>query len=157
MQKRTKKISVIALTVALVAAGGGAFAYWTLNGTGTGSAATGVVEGTISAVQTSAIGDLRPGGSAQTLSGNFNNTDDSPIFVSTVTASISEVIPAVEGGDCEINDYVLANAEMTVNAQVAAGNAVGSWTGATLAFKNEAAENQDGCQGAEVVLAYAIG
>ena len=155
MQKRAKKISVIALTVAIVAAGGGAFAYWTLSGSGTGSAASGAVTGTISAIQTSTVSNLRPGGTAQSLSGNFNNTDASPIYVTSVTASISSVTP-LQGQTCDATNYTLANAVMTVNASIASGTGVGSWTGATLAFNNKAGVNQDGCQGATVNLAYAI-
>lgn len=155
MQKRTKKISVIAITVAIVAAGGGAFAYWTLQGSGTGSASTGSVQGEISANQTSVISDLRPGGSAQTLSGDFDNTGDTPIYVSTVTVSIASVVP-LEGETCDATDYTLSAAEMTVNAEVPVGAGVGDWTGATLAFNNKAGVNQDGCQGATVNLSYAI-
>jgi hypothetical protein len=44
---------------------------------------------------------------------------------------------------------------MTVNAEVASGNAKGSWTGATIKFNNKAS-NQDQCKGATVNLAYTI-
>jgi len=45
---------------------------------------------------------------------------------------------------------------MTVAAEVPAGTAQGSWTGATIQFKNDPAVNQDACKGATVNLAYAI-
>ena len=51
-------------------------------------------------------------------------------------------------------DYTLANAVMTVNAQVAVGARVGSWSGATIAFNNKAGENQDDCKNATVNFAY---
>ena len=44
---------------------------------------------------------------------------------------------------------------MSVNAEVAAGTAKGSFTGATIRF-NDKATNQDACKGATVGLAYAI-
>ena len=74
MRKSRRNLLIAATTVVLLAGGGAAFAYWTLSGSGTGSAATGTVTGSITAVQTSTISNLRPGGAAQTLSGNFTNT-----------------------------------------------------------------------------------
>ncbi|WP_104163321.1 hypothetical protein [Cryobacterium sp. N22] len=111
--------------------------------------------GVISANQTSAIADLRPGGTAQVLSGDFTNTDDSAIYVASVTASIESVTP-LAGNTCAVDDYTLVNAVMPVGVEVASGTAVGAWTGATLAFNNKADVNQDGCQGATVNLEYTI-
>ena len=58
-------------------------------------------------------------------------------------------------GTCTAADYTLANAAMTVAAQVPSGTAQGAWTGATLVFNNTGA-NQNACQGATVTLSYAI-
>ena len=52
-------------------------------------------------------------------------------------------------------DFTLASAAMTVNADVAAGTAVGAWTGATIKFNNTGA-NQDACKLATVALSYTI-
>jgi hypothetical protein len=151
-----KKKAVAVAIVGFVVVGGSiaAFAYWTTGGSGTGSAATGTTAN-ITAVQTSTITGLRPGGSAQTLSGNFTNTTNSggTVYVTSVTASIS----SVTGGDgaCDATDYTLANAVMTVGADIPAGTAQGAWTGATIQFNNKIT-NQDGCKNATVNLAYAI-
>ncbi len=59
-------------------------------------------------------------------------------------------------GTCDATDYTLANAAMTVGAQVPAGTGVGAWTGATIQFNNKGGSNQDQCKGATVNLAYAI-
>lgn len=157
MRKSRRNILIAATTVLLLGGGGAAFAYWTLSGSGTGSASTGTVTGTITAVQTSTITNLRPGGAAQTLSGNFTNTDTSPIHVTSVTASISGVTKAVGAvsGTCDASDYTLTGAVMPVNANVNSGTAQGAWTGATLQFNNKAT-NQDQCQGATVAIAYVI-
>jgi len=75
-----------------------------------------------------------------------------------VTVSISSVVKAggAPAGTCDATDYTLSNATMSVGAEVPAGNGKGSWTGATLAFNDKAATNQDACKGATVNLAYAI-
>lgn len=158
MSASRKRITAIAVgTAVLLAIGGGAFAYWTLSGSGTGSATTGTVAGSITVNQTSTVTNLRPGGTAQTLSGTFTNTDTGPVYVTSVTASISSVVKAVGApvGTCDATDYTLANATMTVVAEIPSGVAQGAWTGATIAFNNKAAVNQNACQGATVNLAYA--
>lgn len=155
MKASRRKITGITVgAVALVLIGGGAIAYWTLTGGGTGSAETGTADGTLTVNQTSVISDLRPGGAAQTLSGNFDNTDDSPVYVNSVTVSIDSVVTVPPGGSCDATDYTLTGAVMTVEAEVPSGVAQGAWTGATIAFNNKAAVNQDDCQGATVNLAY---
>jgi hypothetical protein len=152
MRKPTKRlIAIAATTVVLLGGAGIAYAYWTAGGTGTGTGTTGTSE-EITVNQTSVITNLRPGGAAQTLSGTFTNENDEPIFVGTVTASISSISGG--GPTCEVTDYTLSNAVMTVNAEVAIGEDVGSWTGATIAFNNKPAENQDDCQGATVNFSY---
>ena len=156
MRNKGKIIAVVA-TLLVLGSSGAAFAYWTTLGSGTGSATTGTtVDLTVN--QTSVVTGIVPGGSAQTLSGDFNNTNSGPVYVGTVTASISSVDKAVgaPAGACTAADYTLSNAVMTVNANVPAGSGVGAWTGATIAFNNTAS-NQDGCKGATVNFSYAIG
>jgi hypothetical protein len=157
LSKKTKVAVTAATSVALVG-GGVAVAYWTTGGSGTGAASTGSGVSNITAVQTSTVSGMAPGDSAQTLSGNFNNTNSGPVYVATVTASIGSVTKAsgAPAGTCDATDYTLANAVMTVNSEVPAGTAQGSWSGATIKFNNKAT-NQDACKGATVNLAYSIG
>jgi hypothetical protein len=150
-----KTLAVVAGGALILGASGVAYAYWTAGGTGTGTGATGTSVA-ISAVQTSTITNLRPGGAAQTLSGNFTNSNDEPVYVTSVTAAVTSVTPVEPLTDCEVNDYVIASPTMLVGAQVPVGTAQGAWTGATIAFVNEAAENQDGCKGATVTITYTI-
>jgi len=151
-KKRMTRITVVAAALGLV--GGGAYAYWTLTGNGSGSAATGSITGTLTVNQTTVVTDLRPGGAAQTLSGTFDNLDDSPVYVNSVTVAISSVVTDPVDGTCAAADYTLTGANMLVEAQVPAGTSQGTWTGATLAFNNKADVNQDDCQGATVNLSY---
>jgi hypothetical protein len=137
-------------------AGGAAFAYWTAGGSGSGTADTGTGT-TLTANQTSTVTGLAPGVSAQTLSGDFDNPNPGPVYVTSVTASISSVVKAggAPAGTCDATDYTLSNAVMSVAAEVPAGNGTGAWTGATLTFFDKAT-NQDACKGATVNLAYSI-
>jgi hypothetical protein len=156
MRRFSKKFTVIAASAAILVAGGGvAFAFWTSGGSGTGSAATGTSED-VTVVQTSTVTDMGPGVAAQTLSGNFTNANTGPAYVTTVTASIASVF---QGGvlavGCSASDYTLTGTAMSVGAEVPVGTGVGTWTGATIAFNNTAA-NQDACKGATVNLAYAV-
>jgi hypothetical protein len=154
----TKKKKIAIGATALVLIGGGtAFAYWTGGGTGTGSAGTGTSAGVV-VVQTSTVVAMGPGVAAQGLSGDFNNTSDGPVYVGTVTASISSVTP-VGAGLCDATDYTLTNPDSTVNAEVPVGTGVGSW-GTTdtpmIAFNNKTGVNQDGCKNATVQISYAV-
>lgn len=148
LAKRKKKIALI--TAVLMMGGGfAAYAYWTAGGSGTGTAETGT-NVPITALQIGAPTAMAPGDSAQVLSGNFSNTNSGPVWVTTVTASISSVSAA----GCTAADYTLANAVMPVGAEVPAGIG-GAWTGASIKFNNRAV-NQDACKGATVNLAYTI-
>lgn len=156
MCRFTKKTVVIATATAVLLTGAGlAFAYWTAGGSGTGSAATGT-NVAISAVQTSTVASMAPGDAAQSLNGTFTNTNSGPVYVSTVTASISSVVkdPGAVAGTCDATDYTLANAVMTINAEALA-NDTSTWTGATLKFNNKAT-SQNQCKLATVNLLYTI-
>ena len=154
---RFRRTSVVVATSAVILAAGlgVAYAYWSVSGSGSGDGTAGTNVG-LTAVQTSTVTAMAPGVSAQTLSGNFTNTNSGPAYVSTVTAAIGSVTKAggAPAGVCDATDYTLASAAMTVNAQVPTGTVQGSWTGATLAFNNKAGTNQDGCKGATLTLAY---
>jgi hypothetical protein len=157
MKKNKRRgIKVVALTAALVVAGGAAFAWWTAGGSGTGSATTGDTT-PLTVVQTSDVTGLAPGSTAQTLSGTFDNPNQGPVYVGTVTVSISSVSKAVgaPSGTCDDTDYTLSASAFTHNAEVVAAD-TSAWTGPTIAFNNKPTTNQDACKGATVNLAYSI-
>lgn len=157
MRRSTKKtVAVAALVVVLLSGATVAYAYWSAGGSGTGSATTGTSTA-VTAVQTSTVTDLAPGSAAQSLTGNFTNPNSGQVYVTSVTASISSVTKAsgAPAGTCDATDYTLTGATMSVGAEVPAGTAQGSWTGATIAF-NDKGTLQDACKGATVNLAYAV-
>jgi hypothetical protein len=151
MRTRTKRTLTTAIvTVVLLGGGvGAAIAYWSAGGTGTGSGDTGTSLA-VNAEQTSTITDLRPGGSAQAISGTFDNLNDAPTYVSTLTVAITGVTGGA--GACDASDYTLANPVVTVNATVDDGTA---WSGPTIAFNNKVT-NQDGCKGATVSFGFTV-
>jgi hypothetical protein len=156
MPKATmKNLAIVAVTAFLLAGAGAAYAFWTASGSGSGSAATGT-NSPITAVQTSTVAAMAPGVPAQSLNGTFTNTNDGPVFVTSVTASIASVVkaPGAAAGTCDASDYTLTGAVMTVNAEALADDST-TWTGATIAFNNKAT-NQDQCKLATVNLAYTI-
>lgn len=152
-----KKITAFAV-IGLLMAAGGVYAYWTAGGSGTGSASAANGQTALTVTQTTVLSAMYPGDSAQVISGKFNNTNSGPIYVGTVTASISSVVKAggAVAGTCDATDFTLADAVATINAEVPVGTAVGAWTGPSLKFNNKAS-NQDQCKGATVNLAYSIG
>lgn len=156
MFKSHRKRTIAGAVVGMLVIAAAAFAYWTAGGSGTGSASAGSGSA-LTVNQTSTLSAMYPGDSAQTLSGNFDNPNSGPIHVGTVTASIASVTKATgaPAGTCDATDFTLASAAMTVNADVPAGTAKGSWSGATIQFNNKAT-NQDACKNATVNLSYAI-
>jgi hypothetical protein len=158
MLKFTKRRGLVlaGATLALALAGV-ALAFWTGGGTGSGSGSAAGAQTPLTANQTTALTAMYPGDSAQTISGNFDNSNSGPIHVSSVSVSIASVTKAVgaPAGTCDATDFTLANTTMSVNAEVPAGNGQGAFTGATIKF-NDKPTNQDACKGATVSLAYTI-
>lgn len=147
MLKMSLKAVVLGLLGVFVMAGA-AFAYWTMTGSGTGSASTGTPTA-VTVNQTSTVSALAPGSGTQGLSGNFDNPNTGPVYIASVTA----VVSGTDKVGCDASDYTIAGTA-TVNAQVAAGTGVGSWSGLTIAFNNKATTNQDACKGAAVAITY---
>jgi hypothetical protein len=154
-RRRRRRLAAFVAFFTMVGVGV-AYAWWTGTGTGAGTAETGTAA-VVTVNQTSTVSNLRPGGPAQTLSGTFTNASGGNVYVATVTAAIDSVTKAggAPAGTCDATDYTLASAVATVDADLAEGNAVGSWTGPTIRFNNKAT-NQDACKGATVNLSYTV-
>lgn len=154
LTRKQKTLAALATAGIVLGGSGTAYAYWTTTGSGTGTGATTAGESHLTITQTSAPTNLAPGVAAGTISGTVTNDADNNAYVNTVTVSIDSVTKAdgVTGG-CDATDYTLSNPVMDVKTDLAK-DASASFTGATLAFNDEADTNQDGCKGATVNLAY---
>ena len=148
MRKPTRKTALVLGAVLLVSSGGAAYAFWTSTGAGTGTAQSGT---TVAVVvnQTSTVAGLAPGLPAQSLAGNFDNPNAGPVYVATVTATVT----GTDKAGCGPTDYTIAGTA-PVGVQVANGSGVGAWTGLTIQFNNKGT-NQDVCKNALVTIAYA--
>jgi hypothetical protein len=154
MSRKFKRWSIAAVGAFTLLAAAGGYAYWTNSGSGTGTAATGTNVG-ITVTQTTTPSGLYPGGPTAALSGQFNNTNASKVYVHQVSATIASVTgPNITvPNPCTAADYQLNGFPVTVDAEVASGTGQGSWTGASVQLL-DSVTNQDGCKGATVNLAY---
>ena len=154
---RRRIVPVAFALVALLAFSGVALAYWTATGGGIGTAQAAAATSPLVVKQVTAVNNLYPGGPAQTISGKFDNLNSGPVYVTTVTASISSVTKAAgaPSGNCVAADFTLSPTTATVNAEVPAGTDQGGWTGPAIKL-NDTGANQDGCKGATVNLSYSI-
>jgi hypothetical protein len=155
----TKKRAIVALTVvAALAVAGGAIAYFTAGGTGTGSASVGSASN-VKVNQTSSISGLYPGATPVALSGNFDNTGSGPVNIGSVTAVVSGVT-ALAGNDhatngkpdCTTNDFEIGGTSNNPGS-IPTGTSVGAWNNLTVDMK-ETGANQDNCQGASIQITY---
>jgi hypothetical protein len=147
---RKVSIKVIALLLGgVIVAAGVAYAYFSATGTGTGQAATGTTTG-ITVNQTSTVSSLAPGSAAQALTGTFDNPNSGPVYVTSVSASVT----GTDKSGCTASDYTVTGSPAVVGTQVVAGSGVGAWSGITIAFNNKPTTNQDVCKGATVNISY---
>jgi hypothetical protein len=151
-----RKAAIILSAGGILAASTGAIAHWTTDGVGGGTAASGVST-SVTITQTSTPSGLHPGGPAADLAGAFDNANDGPVIVDSVSATISSIARTQAAIDaalpCLVADYQLNGFPVTVGAPIPTGTGVGSWTGASIQLLDSGA-NQDGCKGATVNLAY---
>lgn len=154
MARRNRIKKLVVATVAAATVGVTAYAYWTNGGSGSGTASTGSTAA-ITVTQTTTPTGLYPGGSAASLAGKFNNTNDSAVYVNQISASIASVTgPNIDASNpCDANDYQLTGFPVTVQAEIPSGSAQGSWSGGGIRLLNRAS-NQNGCKGATVNLTY---
>ena len=154
LSKRRVVVSAL-IAVLLAIASGVAYAYWTGGGTGTGPAAAGTTTG-LTVHQTSNIVGLYPGGPAVTLFGNFDNSNDSAIHISSVTATVTGVTGGNTNVDqdhpeCTAADFTIGGS--AAGSTVPKGTGIGGWTGLNVQLNNGAL-NQDNCKGASATITY---
>lgn len=148
-----KAAAVIGAAFVLIAAAG-AYAYWTTSGSGTGSATTGT-NAAVTVTQVGSVTALVPGGTAQAVNFSVTNPKTTPQYVTSVTYSIASIesAPGVAAVGCTAAaDFTLVQPS-SIAADLAAGVTTFSPSGATLAMKNTAS-NQDGCKNVTVNLAF---
>jgi hypothetical protein len=159
MNKFTKKALAVTTAVALLAGGGAAYGFWTADGAGSGTAATGSTVA-LTVQQAEPTAQLVPGGSVE-LQGTITNPNKFEVVANDMTVAIDSVTPAA-GMTCAASNYsVMKTAFWITSASIDGLKATApqtnsvQWMGVTLSMVN-ADVNQDGCKGATVNLKYTV-
>lgn len=150
-EKRTKKFIILGIAAALVLGGGGAaFAYWTAQGSGTGTATTGVSSG-FTVTSTAPVGaDLYPGGPTQSVTFTVANEATAPQTLEEVTVTVANADgsawTAVVG--CSAADFTIGTPVVDYGEIAGETSVEGT---VTIALINSGT-NQDACQNIDVPL-----
>jgi hypothetical protein len=153
MFSTTKKRLVKGLAiVAALAISVGAYAYWTADGTGTGTANTADpgAQG-VTVTQTSPSSGLYPGGSVP-LSGTLDNANTNSVRVKTVSGTVASVDAIHAAAGCLATDYSIS-APVTVDKDVPANTSTTAWSGLTLSMADTSVD-QGACKGATIKIDY---
>jgi hypothetical protein len=150
------KLNLSKPVVAVAVAGGvlavsatAAFAYWTANGTGSGTASTAAASQPLTITAADFAGSaLTPGGTAQAISGTVTNPNTFNVpFVLTAAPTVDS---AHATAGCLAGWYTVS---LTSPPTGVAANSHADFTG-TVAMQNLPTTNQDACKGATVTVTY---
>jgi hypothetical protein len=146
--RHSKKLAALAIAAGVAITASAAFAYWTSNGVGSGSASVGsAADVTIDPV--TVTGTLVPGGDDATVDFTINNGSDTNLNVGQVVVDETTFDNGLEGvpAGCSADDFTFASAATSYDVP-ANGDVGGS---GTLSMA-DTSENQDDCQGASLTL-----
>lgn len=168
LQFKKRRLIPVALAILVLVVGSGvAYAFWTAGGSGTGNANANAGTVDVTAYMTSLIDPMYPGDSAQTIKGDFTNTNSYPVHVSTVTVSIDYVmladgITVGTSATCSADDFTLLDSSAIVDAEISvtvAPDHTGAWgekpIHPTIQF-NDTGSNQNACKNATVHLLFTV-
>ena len=131
--------------VVAMAIGGLALAYWTTDGSGTGSSTNASSNGSLVLTASWPAGVLAPGGPAQTVTYKATNASAGSLQVNTIHAVVSTSDALCLPADFTVPD---ATSGITVPAHTSTGIVVGT---SSITFADTAAD-QNACKGATVTL-----
>jgi hypothetical protein len=142
---RKPAVAVAIVGGVLAISGTAAFAYWTAQGTGTGTAKTADASQPLTITQAAVSGALTPGGSALPISGSVANPNTFGVpFELTAVPSVDSA-----HAGCQASWYTVT---LTTSPTTVAANGSAAFSG-TIAMA-DAPENQDACKGATVTVTY---
>lgn len=158
--KITKKKAVVAIGVlGVTMTAGAAFAYWSTDGSGTGTAIAGT-SAPVTISQTEPISGLRPDGPASAIKFKINNPSSGPQFVNYMNISVDSVVGGTDTNfpACSASDFFIVQAGTTTDPgkiaqNVAPGDTLFETSGAAISMVNKVT-NQDNCKGAQVNLKF---
>lgn len=139
-----KKAAVVGGVTAVVVTGGVAFAYWTSDGTGTGSVTTGDSVAWEVTIDSTDLAGLTPGGPGETVSFHVKNNNTG---VQALEGTVATVVDTSDSG-CTDADFDVSATTITYG-DVAAGATVDGTFEITMVNR---ATNQDACKDVTVNL-----
>jgi hypothetical protein len=153
-----KRTWVVVAMVAVVAAMAsiGAYAYWTANGTGSGSATVGTDSG-VSITNVAFSGSLYPGGAVNVSFDIVNNSANTAVNVHKVITDLAlgtNGITLMSPASCNESWFTYSGVTLAGSPGVSIP-ASGTHTvtaGGTLTMSNEVSTNQDACKNATFTL-----
>lgn len=150
--KTRKGKALVVAGVITVATAGGAFAYWSSLGTGTGAASTGTSSAFVVTTDAATGSPLTPGGPTQTVAFHVQNANSGVQRLTsvavTVAASGGAAWTAVPG--CSAADYTVGTPTFTPG-DIASGSSTDGTV--TITMKN-LSTNQDACKNVSVPLYF---
>jgi hypothetical protein len=148
MKKLVRKRYVVAVVsaIAALALAGGAYAFWTTTGAGTGSASVASSNGTL-VLHGVAADALTPGGSSS-VSFTADNANTSSLEVGTI--SLDSVSLDAGHSACDVSDFSMP--DVVSSTQVPAGASDYALSGSGTLSMADTALNQDACKGASLTL-----
>jgi hypothetical protein len=158
-QKTNKKKTAAIVTAGVIglATAGGAYAYWTSLGGGTGSASTAAGSQNVFLVTGGVANAMFPGDSAQNATATVKNTSSESYKIQSVTAYVTTNKDGCTGSDYKLNGTAAPSTAATAVSlgvtPVELAPAATTTVDFTLQFNNKAT-NQDACKGADVTLHY---
>lgn len=155
--KKKKSAAFVAAGVIGLATAGGAYAYWTSLGGGTGTASTSAGASNVFQVTGNVANAMYPGDSAQTVTATVTNNGTQNYKLQAVKAYVSTDKQGCDGSDYKLNGAVApTNATDAVSIAVSQADLApaATTTGTfTMQFNNKTT-NQDACKGAAVTITY---
>lgn len=139
-----KKAAVVGGVTAALVTGGVAFAYWTSDGTGTGSVTTGDSVAWEVTIDSTDLAGLTPGGPGETVSFHVKNNNTG---VQALQNTVAAVVDTSDSG-CTDADFDVSATTITYG-DIAAGDTVDGTFEITMINR---AANQDACKDVTVNL-----
>jgi copper(I)-binding protein len=155
--KKKKSAAFVAAGVIGLATAGGAYAYWTSLGGGSGTASTRAGAASVFEVTGNVANAMFPGDTVQTVTATVKNTGTENYKLQAVKAFVT-----TDKVGCDGTDYKLNGAPAPTNATDAAAITVtqadlaptATTTGTfTMQFNNKSTD-QNACKGAAVTITY---
>jgi hypothetical protein len=156
--KKKRSAALLAAGVIGLATAGGAYAYWTSTGSGTGAATTKAGATNIFTVSGDVAAAMYPGDTEQTVTATVTNNGTENYAVQGIQAYVTTDKPGCDGSNYLLNRAAAPSTAATAVAITVTPVDIAPTKSATagtftMQFNNKTT-NQDACKGAAVTIHY---